>query len=118
MESLFHEVALQWVNGGAVSPEVESWEQFTGRVRHGVDHVLSCCRDSSNAVIFTSGGPSAVSVAMVLKLSPRTPWIYPSASATHLIPNSLPPVIAFPWAPSIISRTWMNLPYLPFFKGE
>ena len=71
IERLFHEVALHWVDGEVVSPEVESWKQFTSRVSRGVDRVLACCRDSSSAVVFTSGGPTAVAAAIALELSPR-----------------------------------------------
>ena len=69
---LFLEVARRWVDAEVTSPDVESWQQFTGRVGRGIQHVRACSRDASRVAVFTSGGPTAVTVAMALDLPSRT----------------------------------------------
>jgi broad specificity phosphatase PhoE len=69
-QRLFETVVTLWVNGELSVPDVESWEAFIARVNRGLDQFLSSSSKNENNVIFTSGGPVAVSVQRALRLSP------------------------------------------------
>jgi broad specificity phosphatase PhoE len=70
-QRLFETVVTMWVNGELSIPGVESWEAFIDRVNRGLDQFLSGAGKNESNVIFTSGGPVAVSVQRALRLSPQ-----------------------------------------------
>jgi broad specificity phosphatase PhoE len=68
-QKLFEAVITMWVNEELVLDEVESWQEFSARVNRGISKVLSAACKGENVVIFSSGGPIAVSVQRALHLS-------------------------------------------------
>jgi broad specificity phosphatase PhoE len=70
-QRLFETVVTMWVSGELTVDGVESWEAFTARVNRGLSQFLSVASKSETCVIFTSGGPVAVSVQRALHLSPQ-----------------------------------------------
>jgi broad specificity phosphatase PhoE len=70
LDVLFHEVAQRWVAGEAQSPNVETWREFVGRVDRALAHIRESLPDGQRAVVFTSGGPTAVVTSLVLKMPP------------------------------------------------
>jgi broad specificity phosphatase PhoE len=68
LQKLFEEVARRWAAGGYDTPEVESWQQFRGRIARTIDEIRTAAEPSSSLVAFTSGGPIAASVGHCLEL--------------------------------------------------
>jgi broad specificity phosphatase PhoE len=64
-EELFVKVIAMWIRGEADPEGIETWPEFTARVRRGLDHVLADGEERDVAV-FTSIGPSAVTLARAL----------------------------------------------------
>jgi len=71
LDRLFYEVAVRWVESEVTSPEVETFEDFYARVKRGVDRILSGADESLRVAVFTSGGPTAVTVSLALDVPPR-----------------------------------------------
>jgi broad specificity phosphatase PhoE len=88
-QRLFETVVTMWVNGELNVPGVEPWESFISRVNRGLDRFLSSARKNENNVIFTSGGPVAVSVQRALRLSPqdtlRVAWMPRNCSYSEFL---------------------------------
>jgi broad specificity phosphatase PhoE len=70
-QKLFETVIAMWVNGELQVSGVESWESFIARVNRGLAQFLSAAGKNETCVVFTSGGPVAVSVQRALHLSPQ-----------------------------------------------
>lgn len=70
LDLLFHEIAHRWVAGEAQSPEVETWREFVSRVDRALATIRESLPDGRRAVVFTSGGPTAVVTSLVLKIPP------------------------------------------------
>jgi broad specificity phosphatase PhoE len=70
-QKLFDTVITMWVNGELAVNGVESWTAFIARVNSGISRFLSGAAKNETSVIFTSGGPVAVSVQRALCLSPQ-----------------------------------------------
>lgn len=65
-EALFVEVIAMWLRGEVAPEGVETWTEFRTRVDRGLDHVLEGTGDA-RIVVFTSVGPSAVTLARALQ---------------------------------------------------
>jgi len=68
-QKLFEAVITMWVSGELTVDGVESWEDFLARVNRGLSRFLSAASKNETCVIFTSGGPVAVSVQRALHFS-------------------------------------------------
>jgi broad specificity phosphatase PhoE len=71
LQKLFEQVARHWCSGEFDMPEVESWSQFRQRVSSAINRIRELVPRSTNAVVFTSGGPIAATMAQALCLSPE-----------------------------------------------
>ncbi|MBI3279464.1 MAG: histidine phosphatase family protein [Acidobacteria bacterium] len=71
LQKLFEVVARHWASGEFDIPEVESWENFRGRVSRAIACIRANAPKSSNSVVFTSGGPIAATISLALDLAPR-----------------------------------------------
>ena len=71
LERLFQEVARHWAIGSVLTPDVESWQQFSTRVARGVRHIRCKAPKSSNSVAFTSGGTIAATLGFAQELAPH-----------------------------------------------
>jgi broad specificity phosphatase PhoE len=71
-QKLFEAVIGQWVRGAICLQGVETWLEFCSRVNSGLVKFLSTRRRGEQCAIFTSGGPTAVTVQRALQLSPES----------------------------------------------
>ncbi len=71
LDRLFYEVAVRWVDEEVSSPEVETWTEFYARVQAAVNEALRAVPPGGRAVVFTSGGPTAVAASLALDIPPR-----------------------------------------------
>lgn len=71
LDDLFPAVAERWVDGEVSSPDIESWPEFVARVSRGLDRIREQAAPGEAAVVFTSAGPTAVTVSLALEISPR-----------------------------------------------
>ncbi len=68
--SHYQRITRSWANGDIHVPEYESWQAFRDRVHSGIELVRR--NGSHRAVIFSSGGPVAVSAGYALNLNHET----------------------------------------------
>jgi broad specificity phosphatase PhoE len=71
LQSLFEAIAAYWCEGQMPMPELESWQAFRDRIAGAVTRVRAATPRRSNSVVFTSAGPIAATVSIVLDLPPR-----------------------------------------------
>lgn len=89
LQKLFEEAARHWAITGTELEECESWPQFRARISTGLRCLRSTARPSSSAVVFTSGGPIAASVADTLRLDDEKAiefvWLSRNASYSQFL---------------------------------
>ena len=68
-QKAFEVVVDLWISGQLKSPEVESWPAFVNRVRKGIHDIVTTNGTGSRIAVFTSGGPTAVSMKVALNLA-------------------------------------------------
>src|SRR5579863_44608 len=68
-ERLFQKVMRMWARAEVEAEGVETWAEFMGRVRRGLEKVRREAGQNSRVVVFTSGGPVAVAMREALALS-------------------------------------------------
>ncbi len=66
---VFKKVMQAWAAGDYAWPDLETWPDFTGRVRTAIDKIMSEDGKGRNIVVFTSGGPISAAVQKALALS-------------------------------------------------
>jgi broad specificity phosphatase PhoE len=71
LQTLFEAVAAQWCAGEMPMPDVETWDDFRGRVARAIARIRLTSGRGANSVVFTSGGPIAATLSLVLDLPPR-----------------------------------------------
>jgi broad specificity phosphatase PhoE len=71
LQALFELVAAHWSSGDIVVGEVESWDSFRDRVAGAIARIREATGKGSNTVVFTSAGPIAATLSLVLDLPPR-----------------------------------------------
>jgi broad specificity phosphatase PhoE len=88
-QKAFEAVIGLWVNGEISPAGVESWDEFSARVRRGFQSFLSTGGQGERIAIFTSGGPIALAVQRALDLSPqntlRVSWMAQNCSYSEFI---------------------------------
>jgi broad specificity phosphatase PhoE len=68
-QKLFEAVIVKWVRGEVTADAIESWNDFCGRVEHGLARVVRETPSTASAVIFTSAGAIGAAVRRALHLS-------------------------------------------------
>ena len=71
LQWLFEEIARHWCDASIPISEVESWQGFRERISGAIAGIRQSAANGSNTVVFTSGGPIAATVSLVLDLPPR-----------------------------------------------
>ncbi len=66
-QRMFEIVVKLWVEGSVEDPEVESWRDFRARVRGAIERILEGA-GNRRVVVFSSGGPIAVTMQMALEM--------------------------------------------------
>jgi broad specificity phosphatase PhoE len=70
-QKLFEAVIGKWVEGEIPSNSVESWPDFSARVKSGLSRFLRGGLANERVALFTSGGPIGLAVQRALELSSR-----------------------------------------------
>jgi broad specificity phosphatase PhoE len=71
LDLIVRETTRKWMEGEVGDAAlVGTWESFLARVQKGVEALRQQTPKSGAAVVFTSGGPSAVTAGMALELAP------------------------------------------------
>ena len=68
-QRVFEGALLRWISGRYPVPGVETWEEFTGRVRAGIERVIQENGRKKRIAVFTSGGAITAVMQMALGLS-------------------------------------------------
>jgi broad specificity phosphatase PhoE len=68
-QKAFEAIVDLWISGQLKSSDVESWPAFVNRVRKGIHDIVSTNGSGSRIAVFTSGGPTAVSMKVALNLA-------------------------------------------------
>ncbi len=68
-QRLYEAVITMWVNGDLPLDGVEPWDDFAARVTRGVSQFLTDGMSSEQTAIFSSGGPTAITMQRALELS-------------------------------------------------
>jgi broad specificity phosphatase PhoE len=71
LQTLFEAVAAHWCTGEIPIAEVESWQEFRERIARAIARIRLTSGKGSSSVVFTSGGPIAATLSLVLDLPPR-----------------------------------------------
>ncbi|UCF92026.1 MAG: histidine phosphatase family protein [Desulfobacterales bacterium] len=91
-QRLFEGVMRRWVSGSYDPPGVCRWQDFTRRVRQGLETVMEKHGARKQVVIFTSGGPISVAIQQTLGLSDaktiEISWQVMNASITRFKYNA------------------------------
>jgi len=66
LQARFDTLMPQWLAGTLQSPDVESWADFSGRVRRAIRKIIDAEGSSRRVAVFTSGGPIGVAVQTVV----------------------------------------------------
>jgi broad specificity phosphatase PhoE len=88
-QTLFNDAVARWASGAHDADYVESWTGFRARCQHALDTMLARLPASTDALVFTSGGP----IASIVQTLMRTPegdgfklsWVLANAGITKLI---------------------------------
>lgn len=68
---LMEAVTERWVLGTLSAPNAETFTQFQARIHRDIEMILDAAGRGGHAVVYTSGGPAAVTAGLALELSPR-----------------------------------------------
>ena len=83
-EQGFRLVIDKWSRGELETGDLETFEQFQGRVRNALDHIMITEGRKKRVAVFTSGGPIAMAMQRALELSSeialRTAWVVANGS--------------------------------------
>ncbi len=69
MQRLLEQALLGWAVTAFVAPGVETWHQFTSRVREGLERISVAIGPNGRALVVTSGGPVAAAMQWALGLT-------------------------------------------------
>ncbi|MBU1170704.1 MAG: phosphoglycerate mutase family protein [Proteobacteria bacterium] len=87
-QKMFGKIMDRWVSGRYATPGIETYAQYTGRVREGLVRVTDLEDDKPCIAVFTSGGVISVAMQMALGLSDheamRLAWWVKNTSVTLL----------------------------------
>ena len=87
-QRVFSSVMSRWVSGNYTATGIPPWDNFTRRVRHGIEELITCQGSGKRIAVFTSGGPISVTVQTALGLSDEKTleisWQLMNASITRI----------------------------------
>jgi broad specificity phosphatase PhoE len=85
----FEALVSEWIRGNPCFAGLESWAEFGSRVNSGISRFVTGCGHGTAAVIFCSGGPTAIAVQRALHLAPadavRVMWMCRNCSTTEFL---------------------------------
>lgn len=88
-QRVFEKIVALWIAPDNAKPGVESWQEFSGRVRSGLRQVMAQNGRKKKILICTSGGPIAAAVQMTLDLADeraiRIAWHLINTSVTTFV---------------------------------
>jgi broad specificity phosphatase PhoE len=91
-QRVFAPLMNRWIEGRYDAGDIPPWDDFTRRVKQGVEQLTSRQGANKRLVVFTSGGPISVAVQMALGLSDKKAleisWQILNASITRIKYNS------------------------------
>ena len=91
-QRIFAPLMTRWITGKYKAGGIPRWDDFTRRVRLGIEELTACHGVDKRLVVFTSGGPIAVAVQIALDLSDKKAleisWQLLNASITRIKYNS------------------------------
>lgn len=71
-QNVLEKALLRWLDHRDESRCMDSWESFTGRVKHGVQEIMAREGSGKRVAVFTSGGAISAVVQKALNLSDRS----------------------------------------------
>ncbi len=91
-QRVFSPLMNRWITGKYNADGIPRWDDFTMRVKQGVEDLMARHGADKRLVVFTSGGPISVAVQIVLGLSDKKAieisWQILNASITRIKYNS------------------------------
>jgi broad specificity phosphatase PhoE len=91
-KKIFEGAMLRWVSGTMDRPGAETWKEFTDRVTGALTRIMEEQGKGRTVFVFTSGGPIAATLQLVLSLSPekaiRHNWQIVNSSYTKYMYNA------------------------------
>lgn len=88
-QRLFEVVIGKWVDGEITVENVESWSEFSARVRRGLSNISGNGVRGEHVAVFSSGGPIGVTMQRALNLSPadtlRVAWMARNCSWSEFL---------------------------------
>ena len=91
-QRVFAPLMTRWIEGKYNADGIPRWDDFTRRVKQGIEELTARHGTHKRLVVFTSGGPIAVAVQVVLGLSDKKAleisWQLLNASITRIKYNS------------------------------
>jgi len=87
-QRVFAPLMTRWITGKYKADVIPRWDDFTRRVRQGIQELAACHGADKRLVVFTSGGPISVAVQIALGLSDKKAleisWQLLNASITRI----------------------------------
>jgi broad specificity phosphatase PhoE len=68
-QGIFEKILFRWISTEYDSPEEVRWDQFSSRVKRGIDDLMQANGSGKKLAVFTSGGPISVAIQKALELS-------------------------------------------------
>ncbi len=91
-QRIFAPLMIRWITGKYDADGIPRWDDFTRRVKHGIEELTARHGTNKQLAVFTSGGPIAVAVQVALGLSDKKTleisWQLFNASITRIKYNS------------------------------
>jgi broad specificity phosphatase PhoE len=91
-QRVFAPLMTRWIEGKYNADGIPRWDDFTRHVKQGIEELTARHGANKRLVVFTSGGPIAVVVQVVLGLSDKKAleisWQLLNASITRIKYNS------------------------------
>jgi len=91
-QRVFAPLMTRWITGKYKAGGIPRWDDFTRRVRQGIEELAARHGVDKQVVVFTSGGPISVAVQIALDLSDKKAleisWQLLNASITRIKYNS------------------------------
>jgi len=66
---VFERAILKWVSGTVRAPGLISWDDYTGRVRDGIQEIMKAHGKGKTVAVFSSGGPISATIQKALCLT-------------------------------------------------
>jgi broad specificity phosphatase PhoE len=91
-QRVFEIVINQWASGDLLTPGIEPWVEFCGRVEQGLQKLVQNGNGGQRIAVFSSGGPIGVAMQKALRLSTdatlRAAWMVRNCSYSEFLFSS------------------------------